>query len=71
MIYGIPGIFIPIKDHFEQEDRARSLGFKFDDIYKLDTLMEEILTNTTNKKSNKVNNGVSKASEIIYRILNN
>ncbi len=41
MVYGIPGIFIPIKNHFEQEDRAKSLGFKYEDIYKLDTLMEE------------------------------
>ena len=71
MVYGIPGIFIPIKDHFEQEDRARSLGFKFEDIYKLDILIEEMLTNTNFKKTNNINNGVQKASEIIYRILNN
>ena len=71
MVYGIPGIFIPIKNHFEQEDRAKSLGFKFEDIYKLDTLMEEILFKNNIKKSNKVNNGVLKASKIIHHILNN
>jgi UDP-N-acetylglucosamine--N-acetylmuramyl-(pentapeptide) pyrophosphoryl-undecaprenol N-acetylglucosamine transferase len=70
-VYGIPGIFIPIKNHFEQEDRARSLGFKFEDINKLDILMEEILSNNNIKKSNKINNGVLKASEIIYHTLNN
>tara|TARA_B100000809_G_scaffold37569_1_gene32872 strand:- start:129 stop:623 length:495 start_codon:yes stop_codon:yes gene_type:complete len=30
--YGTPGIFIPIKGHFEQEDNAREEGFVFDDI---------------------------------------
>jgi len=34
--YGTPGIFIPIKGHFEQEDNAREQGFVFDDIKKLD-----------------------------------
>ncbi len=41
MVYGTPGIFIPIKDHFEQEHRANSLGFKYDDIFRLAGLMEE------------------------------
>jgi UDP-N-acetylglucosamine--N-acetylmuramyl-(pentapeptide) pyrophosphoryl-undecaprenol N-acetylglucosamine transferase len=71
MVYGIPGIFIPIKNHFEQEDRAKSLGFKFEDIYKLDEHMEELLFNNNIKKTKKIHNGVLKASEIIYDILNN
>ena len=33
--YGTPGIFIPIKDHFEQEDNAKEQGFVFDDIKRL------------------------------------
>ena len=43
MVYGTPGIFIPIKNHFEQEHRANLVGFKYDDIFKLDGLIEEKL----------------------------
>lgn len=41
--YGTPGIFIPIKDHFEQEENAREEGFSFDDVYKLESLIPEKL----------------------------
>lgn len=41
--YGTPGIFIPIKDHFEQEDNARDAGFLHEDIGRLDALVEEKL----------------------------
>ena len=41
--YGTPGIFIPIKGHFEQEDNAREEGFVFEDINKLDKLLLEKL----------------------------
>ena len=34
-------IFIPIKDHFEQEDNAREIGFKFEDIFNLKNLIEQ------------------------------
>ncbi|HEX2558011.1 MAG TPA: glycosyltransferase, partial [Nitrososphaera sp.] len=37
--YGTPGIFIPIKNHFEQEQGAARLGFKYEDIFQLETLM--------------------------------
>ncbi|KAF6243970.1 UDP-glucuronosyltransferase [Nitrosopumilus sp. b1] len=37
--YGTPGIFIPIKNHFEQEDNAKEAGFSYDDIFKLDELI--------------------------------
>ena len=33
VVYGTPGIFIPIKDHFEQEDNAKEMGFNFEDIF--------------------------------------
>lgn len=71
--YGIPGIFIPIKNHFEQEDRARNLGFAFDDIYKLDSLIEERLTAYTvdNQAIVSKNTGVSKSAKLIYSFLNN
>ena len=71
MVYGTPGIFIPIKNHFEQEYRAKLLGFKYDDIFKLDGLIEEKLCGVEHNKVEKVDNGVSKAAKIIYKILNN
>ena len=37
--YGTPGIFIPIKGHFEQEDNAKTEGFIFEDINRLETLI--------------------------------
>jgi len=49
--YGTPGIFIPIKDHFEQEDNAKMEGFVFEDINRLDELILEKLE----EKRNKVN----------------
>jgi UDP-N-acetylglucosamine--N-acetylmuramyl-(pentapeptide) pyrophosphoryl-undecaprenol N-acetylglucosamine transferase len=39
--YGTPGIFIPIKNHFEQEEGASRMGFKYDDIFRLESLIEE------------------------------
>jgi len=40
-VYGTPSIFIPIKDHFEQEDNAREEGFDYEDIERLDELILE------------------------------
>jgi UDP-N-acetylglucosamine--N-acetylmuramyl-(pentapeptide) pyrophosphoryl-undecaprenol N-acetylglucosamine transferase len=42
-VYGTPGIFIPIKNHFEQERNAIRLGYKFEDISNLERLIEEKL----------------------------
>jgi UDP-N-acetylglucosamine--N-acetylmuramyl-(pentapeptide) pyrophosphoryl-undecaprenol N-acetylglucosamine transferase len=39
IVYNTPGIFIPLKNHFEQEEGAKRLGFKFNDIFKLDELI--------------------------------
>jgi UDP-N-acetylglucosamine--N-acetylmuramyl-(pentapeptide) pyrophosphoryl-undecaprenol N-acetylglucosamine transferase len=65
--YGTPGIFIPIKDHFEQEDNAREEGFVFDDIKRLDVLILEKLE----QKRNKTNtNGAKNASNIIKELMN-
>ena len=64
--YGTPGIFIPIKGHFEQEDNARSEGFIFEDINRLDKLILEKLE----QKRNKINtDGAKLASEIIKKII--
>jgi UDP-N-acetylglucosamine--N-acetylmuramyl-(pentapeptide) pyrophosphoryl-undecaprenol N-acetylglucosamine transferase len=46
--YGTPGIFIPIKGHFEQVDNAREEGFTFEDIYRLDELILEKLEQKRN-----------------------
>jgi len=64
--YGTPGIFIPIKGHFEQEDNAREEGFVFDDIKRLDVLILEKLE----QKRNQVNtNGAKNASNIIRELM--
>ena len=64
--YGTPGIFIPIKGHFEQEDNARNEGFMFEDINRFDKLILEKLE----QKRNKINTeGAKLASEIIKKII--
>ena len=64
--YGTPGIFIPIKDHFEQEDNAKAEGFVFEDINRLDKLILEKLE----QKRNKINmKGTKLASEIIKKLI--
>jgi len=50
IVYGTPGIFIPIKDHFEQEDNAKEIGFKFEDIFNLKNLIEEKLCKDRNQQ---------------------
>jgi len=64
--YGTPGIFIPIKGHFEQEDNAKTEGFVFEDINRLETLISEKLE----QKRNKINiSGTKLASEIIKKMI--
>ena len=62
LAYGTPGIFIPIRNHFEQEQNAKNQGYKFEDIYDLDTLIEINLSFTPKPISN---NGAQKAADII------
>ena len=65
-VYGTPGIFIPIKGHFEQEENAKTEGFVFEDINRLETLISEKLE----QKRNKINtNGAKLASEIIKKMI--
>ena len=66
--YGTPGIFIPIKDHFEQEEGAARLGFKFDDIFRLDKLIEEKLSEKRAMIADVM--GAERAAEIILRLGN-
>lgn len=64
--YGTPGIFIPIKGHFEQEEGAARLGFKHEDIFRLESLIEEKL----GRRNNAVDaGGAAKAAKIISALL--
>ena len=67
IVYNIPGIFIPLKNHYEQEEGAKRLGFEYKDILRLDKLIEEKLSSNSNSdiRKNKVSNGAKKAAEII------
>ena len=64
--YGTPSIFIPIKDHFEQEDNAKEEGYVFDDIFRLEDLIVEKLEQ--DRKSLEIN-GSQKASKLIQDLL--
>ena len=66
IVYGTPGIFIPIKNHFEQEDNAKAIGFSFKDIFNLEELIEKSLKRDRNKQKE---NGVSLAGMEILNIL--
>lgn len=68
--YDTPGIFIPIKGHFEQEHGAAKMGYKFEDIFRLDSLMLEKLgkRNTRNGPSS-VSQGAEKAARLILQLL--
>ncbi|TLX67147.1 MAG: UDP-glucuronosyltransferase [Thaumarchaeota archaeon] len=64
--YGTPGIFIPIKGHFEQEENAKKLGFSFNDLIRLESLIPEKI----NEKRTQVNfDGAQKAANLIKSLL--
>ena len=66
--YGTPGIFIPLKGHFEQEDNAKQKGFSYDDINRLEILIPKKLEERRNPKNY---DGDKKAAEIIKKFLSN
>ena len=66
IIYGTPGIFIPIKDHFEQEDNAKEMGFSFKDIFNLEVLIKKALERN---RTEQQENGVGLAGMEIKKIL--
>jgi UDP-N-acetylglucosamine--N-acetylmuramyl-(pentapeptide) pyrophosphoryl-undecaprenol N-acetylglucosamine transferase len=68
LVYGTPGIFIPIKDHFEQEQNAKKLGYSYDDISRLQTLIEEKLELGRANRAD-VKNGAKKAAKIITEMV--
>lgn len=65
IVYNIPGIFIPLKNHYEQEEGAKRLGFEYKDILRLDKLIEEKLSSNSGTRKNTPSNGAKKAAEII------
>ncbi|HLC25094.1 MAG TPA: glycosyltransferase [Nitrosopumilaceae archaeon] len=64
--YGTPGIFIPIKGHFEQEENAKKVGFSFEDLNRLESL---IPTKINEKRDPKMCDGAQKAANIIKKFL--
>ncbi len=64
--YGTPGIFIPIKNHFEQEDNAKEEGFSYEDINRLDSLINKKLEEKRNPHNY---DGAKKAADIIKKFL--
>ena len=71
LVYKTPGIFIPIKNHFEQEENARRMGYNYEDIFKLESLIEEKLNDMSVIASSKTPPNVSseKAAKIILKTL--
>ncbi|HSA98514.1 MAG TPA: glycosyltransferase, partial [Candidatus Nitrosotenuis sp.] len=64
--YGTPGIFIPIKNHFEQEDNARHEGYRYEDVFDLDTLIPQKLESA---RAPVETDGASRAHKIIAKYL--
>jgi UDP-N-acetylglucosamine--N-acetylmuramyl-(pentapeptide) pyrophosphoryl-undecaprenol N-acetylglucosamine transferase len=64
--YGTPGIFIPIKNHFEQEDNAKQEGYSYEDVFRLESLIAEKLES---KREPLHADGARKAYEIIAQHL--
>ena len=64
--FGTPGIFIPIKNHFEQEDNAKDEGFSYEDVNRLDSLISEKLGEKRNPKNYQ---GAKEAAQIIKNFI--
>ena len=64
--YGTPGIFIPIKNHFEQEDNAKEEGFSYEDINRLELLINKKLEEKRNPQNY---DGAKRAADIIKKFL--
>ena len=66
MAYGTPGIFIPVKNHFEQEQSAARFGFKYEDIFRLEYLIKEKIGCRSNAMDIK---GAARAAKIISMLM--
>ena len=72
IIYKTPGIFIPIKNHFEQEENARRMGYNYEDIFRLESLITEKFNKMSlaaNDKKNITQVGSEKGAKIILETL--
>ncbi len=58
--YHTPAIFIPIRNHFEQESNAREHGFSYSDIDRLDDLMLKYLDTSDYTLTSNNNDNVTK-----------
>jgi UDP-N-acetylglucosamine--N-acetylmuramyl-(pentapeptide) pyrophosphoryl-undecaprenol N-acetylglucosamine transferase len=67
IIYGTPGIFIPIRNHFEQEENAKHLGFRYEDILRLESIIEEKLYSP--RVPSRKTNGAAKAAGLISKFV--
>ena len=67
-VYGTPGIFIPIKGHFEQEQNASRVGYSYEDISRLETLMRETIEKGRSDNP-KIQNGAQIAAKIIMKMI--
>ena len=67
-VYGTPGIFIPIKGHFEQEQNASRVGYSYGDIPRLETLMRETIEKGRSDNP-KIQNGAQIAAKIIMKMI--
>jgi UDP-N-acetylglucosamine--N-acetylmuramyl-(pentapeptide) pyrophosphoryl-undecaprenol N-acetylglucosamine transferase len=68
VVYGTPGIFIPIKNHFEQEQNASRFGYTYEDIFRLELLMESKIGANNNRREIG-RSGAEEAAKIILREL--
>ena len=70
--YSTPGIFVPIKNHLEQEENARRLGYRYEDIFRLESLVEEKISTISDSRHNlnACNTGSQKAAQIILKLVN-
>jgi UDP-N-acetylglucosamine--N-acetylmuramyl-(pentapeptide) pyrophosphoryl-undecaprenol N-acetylglucosamine transferase len=66
MAYGTPGIFIPIKNHFEQEQNAARFGFTYEDIFRLEHLIKEKIGCRSKAADMK---GAARAAKIISMLV--
>jgi UDP-N-acetylglucosamine--N-acetylmuramyl-(pentapeptide) pyrophosphoryl-undecaprenol N-acetylglucosamine transferase len=63
--YGVPIIAIPLRNHFEQERNATSIGFSYEDITRLDSLIVDYLKRTQRPRNYQ---GASIAAELLIHL---
>ena len=55
--YGTPGVFVPVRGHFEQEDNAAAAGFSHSDAGRLGDLVGAALASGRQKEAEWVGGG--------------